>query len=114
MFDEPPGSYDICSICFWEDDPVQLRHPLLASGANRVSLVAAQANFSGLGACEPRLIEHCRTPTPDEVREPGWRPADTSVDDFEPDGLSAGSAGTGPRDRTTLYYWRDTYWRRAR
>jgi len=22
VFTEPPGSYDICSICFWEDDPV--------------------------------------------------------------------------------------------
>ncbi|MEU7782897.1 CPCC family cysteine-rich protein [Amycolatopsis sp. NPDC049159] len=25
VFGEPPGSYEICGVCFWEDDPVQLR-----------------------------------------------------------------------------------------
>ena len=27
MLNEPPGSHDICSICFWEDDNIQLRWP---------------------------------------------------------------------------------------
>jgi len=34
IFDEPPGSCDICKICFWEDDNVQLRWPDYAGGAN--------------------------------------------------------------------------------
>ena len=35
VFDEPPGSYDICGVCGWEDDLVQLRHPCLRGGANQ-------------------------------------------------------------------------------
>ncbi|MBE1878479.1 CPCC family cysteine-rich protein [Myceligenerans pegani] len=27
VFDEPPGSYEICGSCFWEDDAIQLRWP---------------------------------------------------------------------------------------
>lgn len=41
-FNEPPGSYDICKICGWEDDPVQLAHPRMQGGANRESLYEAQ------------------------------------------------------------------------
>jgi hypothetical protein len=28
-----PGSYEICSVCFWEDDGVQFRWPTIAGGA---------------------------------------------------------------------------------
>jgi hypothetical protein len=38
VFDEPPGSYAICPVCFWVDDPVQLRWPDWAGGANKPSL----------------------------------------------------------------------------
>ncbi|HEY5908286.1 MAG TPA: CPCC family cysteine-rich protein, partial [Vicinamibacteria bacterium] len=34
MFKESPGSHDICKICFWEDDIVQLRDPHFSGGAN--------------------------------------------------------------------------------
>ncbi|WP_132285335.1 CPCC family cysteine-rich protein [Kribbella sp. VKM Ac-2568] len=33
------GSFEICPVCFWEDDLVQLRWPTSAIGANRVPLV---------------------------------------------------------------------------
>ena len=42
MFDEPPGTYDICFICGWEDDHVQLKHPFMGGGANRQSLCEYQ------------------------------------------------------------------------
>ncbi|EJS66361.1 hypothetical protein CN425_23275 [Bacillus cereus] len=43
--EEPPGTYEICSICFWEDDPVQFKDPDLEGGANEVSLRQAQKNL---------------------------------------------------------------------
>ena len=49
VFDEPPGSYDICPICFWEDDALSSSLPTPSpGGANRVTLVAAQAGFASL------------------------------------------------------------------
>jgi hypothetical protein len=54
-FDENPGSYAICPVCFWEDDMVQLRWPDWSGGANKASLIAAQVNFTRIGASEPRL-----------------------------------------------------------
>jgi hypothetical protein len=41
--DEPPGSFQICNVCGWEDDHVQLANPRMRGGANRESLVEAQA-----------------------------------------------------------------------
>ncbi|GGU56626.1 hypothetical protein GCM10010211_21890 [Streptomyces albospinus] len=42
-------SYDICSVCFWEDGLVQLRWPW-SFGANAVCLVDAQRNYQRFGA----------------------------------------------------------------
>ncbi|WP_448262693.1 CPCC family cysteine-rich protein [Microbacterium aurum] len=36
---QPPGSYELCPVCFWEDDAVQLRWPTYPGGANRPSLM---------------------------------------------------------------------------
>ena len=36
-FDEKPdGNYDICPVCFWEDDPIQSEDIEYEGGANRV------------------------------------------------------------------------------
>ncbi|WP_076344136.1 CPCC family cysteine-rich protein [Paludisphaera borealis] len=42
VFDEPSGCYEICPVCGWEDDPVQLRFPAMQGGANRESLFELQ------------------------------------------------------------------------
>ena len=46
-FAEPPGSYDICDVCGWEDDALQLEFATtLAGGANALTLADAQAAFA--------------------------------------------------------------------
>ena len=81
-FSQPPGSYDICSICFWEDDLSQLRSPR-TTGANHVSLTDGQKNYRELGACEGRLKPHVRKPKDNEAVEPGWRPINLETDEVE-------------------------------
>ena len=36
--EQPPGTYQICAICGWEDDLVQFEDPDYRGGANRPSL----------------------------------------------------------------------------
>lgn len=43
-FGEPPGSYEICKLCGWEDDHVQLANPSMGGGANKQSLAVHQLN----------------------------------------------------------------------
>ena len=73
--EKPPGTYEICPICFWEDDPVQFDDPDCAGGANRPSLRQAQMNFLAFGACEKEMIRHVRKPREDDKRDPNWKPA---------------------------------------
>ncbi|MBK7749328.1 MAG: hypothetical protein IPP57_03310 [Candidatus Obscuribacter sp.] len=40
-----PGSFDICKICDWEDDPDQSEDPDLEGGANELSLEQARAEW---------------------------------------------------------------------
>jgi Cysteine-rich CPCC len=110
VHEDPPGSYMICQVCWWEDDQVQLRWPTWAPGANRVSLVEAQRNYAAAGACEPRASGRARPPREDEPLDAGWRLIDLRIDDFEPQGEAT---GPWPEDKTVLYWWRPTFWRRT-
>lgn len=65
--DEPEGSFGICPVCFWEDDPAQIRDPDLEGGANRVSLEQARANFAEFGACDENAVPFVRVPTAEEI-----------------------------------------------
>jgi len=109
-FGEPPGSYDICPICFWEDDELQLEYgTTLAGGANKPTLQDAQRTFVSCGACEPEMVAHVRKPGPSDRRDPTWRPIDPQRDRFETWG--APDRRRPPERGEALYYWRATFWR---
>lgn len=74
VFESPPGSFDICPLCFWEDDFVQLYFPLQGGGANRCSLVEAQVSFVQFGACERSMVKNVRPSTPEDRKDPLWFP----------------------------------------
>jgi hypothetical protein len=63
---KPPGTFEICCVCFWEDCPVQFKDPDYTGGANRPSLRQAKANFKAFGASETRFLDKVRPPTPEE------------------------------------------------
>lgn len=68
---ESRGNYEICEVCFWEDDRVQESDPKLAGGANRVSLNEARENFKKFGACEKSMVLKVRKPT--EIEKTGGK-----------------------------------------
>ncbi|HJR74054.1 MAG TPA: CPCC family cysteine-rich protein [Luteimonas sp.] len=60
-------SYDICPLCDWEDDGVQLANPTSGGGANRASLAQAQAAALEKLPLELGIAQGYR-------RGLGWRP----------------------------------------
>ena len=110
VFVGPPGGYEICPICWWEDDAVQLRWPEYRGGANGPSLIEAQQNYAVLGTSDPLLVAEVRPPH-DEKRDPEWRPIKLSQDPIEPYPTDEPARGW-PADFTSLYYWRAGFWRR--
>ena len=63
-----PGTFEICPVCFWEDDAIQYKNPDYAGGANNVSLNEAKKNFKLFGAVEKEMIKYVRKPKADEIR----------------------------------------------
>jgi hypothetical protein len=56
---EGPRCWDICPICYWEDDGDYLDQPDFGSPANKgLSLRQARENFRLLGACETEMLEY--------------------------------------------------------
>ncbi|MBC7906760.1 MAG: hydrolase [Rhodospirillaceae bacterium] len=69
-FDSGPGCFDICYVCDWQDDSAQLKWPMRAGGANKMSLVDAQKAFA----------DGHQKATPQDPRDPDWRPFDPALD----------------------------------
>lgn len=91
VFNEPPGSYDICPLCNWEDDLVQLRSPGYAGGANSESLCEYQARIALVKS--PPVIQVYQG----FRRDPAWRPLRSSECFTE---VPSGSI-------ELPYYWKD-------
>jgi hypothetical protein len=106
MFSEPPGSYDICPICDWEDDDSQLRFPAMGGGANKMSLIEAQRSFARVGAKSVDHVAHSRKPTSDDRLDEHWRMINESKDSVQVPQPGEDYGMTYPADPTQLYYWR--------
>ncbi|UAT33102.1 hypothetical protein K7T73_21765 (plasmid) [Bacillus badius] len=72
--EEPTDTYEICEICFWEDDGVQFRDPDYEGGANEVSLRQAQHNFIKFGACDKGSLKFVRHPNNSDIKDNNWQP----------------------------------------
>jgi hypothetical protein len=99
QFSGPPGTYEICDICGWEDDHVQLARPLLRGGANRICLFEAQ-----------QLALHSHPVGVDRFgsaeRDPQWRPLTkdeaSQIDATVQSGMDYFGAAAAD---SPVYYW---------
>lgn len=71
--EEPPDTYEICNICYWEDDEVQFNNHDFEGGANEVSLRQAQRNFIAFGACEECFVQSVRKLNSEDVKGASWK-----------------------------------------
>jgi len=78
-----------------------------------VSLIEAQQSYTRFGAVEPRFVGWVRPAEPHERIDPEWRPIDLTIDDFEQWDDTVGGI-PGPREATSLYYCRPSFWRARR
>lgn len=67
LSEKPPGTYAICPVCFWEDDPEQGRNPDAVGGSNKTSLAEARRNYKMFGASERRFVDKVRQPSAAEA-----------------------------------------------
>ena len=63
------GAFEICPVCFWEDDGQDdYDADVVRGGPNgKLSLNQARLNYREFGACEKRMIPNVRKPMPEEV-----------------------------------------------
>lgn len=65
------GRFEICPVCFWEDDGQgDADADEVRGGPNGgLSLSEARSNFARIGACDEAMKKHVRAPNSNEIPE---------------------------------------------
>lgn len=63
---DEPGNFDICPVCYWEDDNLQREDPNYSGGANTISLNEARKNYKRIGAISEDYLDIVRSAWEDE------------------------------------------------
>jgi len=61
-----PGRFDICPVCYWEDDNIQNDDHDYAGGANDISLNEARENYKKFGSMSKDFLHRVRPPLDEE------------------------------------------------
>ena len=63
------GAYEICAVCFWEDDGQDDddADEVLGGPNGELSLMEARANYQTFCACRQHDLPHVRPPLPQEI-----------------------------------------------
>jgi hypothetical protein len=67
--EEPPGTWLICDVCWWEDDPVQFQNADYRGGANGPRLNEAREYFRKIGVSAPEHLARLRQEDPSRLPE---------------------------------------------
>ena len=67
MSECPQGTFEICPVCYWEDDIVQLKDIDYKDGANDESLREAKENYKNFKASSKDFLKYVRPPISDEI-----------------------------------------------
>ncbi len=67
LYEQPPGTYLVCPICFWEDTEATWE------------LRRAQLNFTNFGVCDLQWLKQVRPPTDQDERDPNWQLLDEKI-----------------------------------
>ncbi|WP_258838349.1 CPCC family cysteine-rich protein [Mechercharimyces sp. CAU 1602] len=69
---KPPGTFEVCPVCYWEDDTTQYYDMTYTGGANKVSLIQGYKNYMEFKAIEERFVREVRRPNNDEIPLPEY------------------------------------------
>ena len=67
LSNKPDNTFQLCPVCFWEDDGVQSSDTDYVGGANTMSLNQARKNFKKFGVVDLQFKEHVRPPRKEEL-----------------------------------------------
>jgi hypothetical protein len=63
---EEQGSYEICPVCFWEDDGITDEN--VNSGANHLTLKEARENYKKYKACSIEFVNYVKKINDDDFK----------------------------------------------